>query len=179
MRTDSHAREGEGAVSDCSRDAGRRSARLKGSSRESDGKRNRHGADATREGETTKTRCRCGLQTLGPDPQRTTTTTDRSGVQKTFPARGVRRCNSAYCEGRRWKRDLNAAINIRRNLKHYLASADGRWMRFRQPLPGENAEAEDEDEDESDADEDGAAPQAVAPQPPAAAQQAPANTGAF
>jgi hypothetical protein len=133
----------------------------------------------TPEAYTTKTCCRCGLQTVGPDPQRTTTTTDRSGVQKTFPARGVRRCNSAYCEGRRWKRDLNAAINIRRNLKHYLASADGRWMRFRQPLPGENAEAEDEDEDESDADEDGAAPQAVAPQPPAAAQQAPANTGAF
>jgi len=130
----------------------------------------------TPEAYTTKSCCRCGLQTLGPDPQRKTTTTDRSGVHKSFPARGVRRCNSVCCEGRRWKRDLNAAINIRRNLKHYLA--DGRWIRFRHPPPGENAEAEDEDEDESDDDEDGAAPQAVAPQPPAAAQQAPANTGA-
>lgn len=132
----------------------------------------------TPEALTTKTCCRCVQQTLGPDRQRMTTTTNRSGVEKSFPARGIRRCNSASCEGRRWKRDLNAAINIRRNLKHYLASADGRWMRFRQPLPGENAEDEDEDEDESDDDEDGAAPQAVAPQPPAAAQQAPANTGA-
>jgi hypothetical protein len=132
----------------------------------------------TPEALTTKTCCRCQQQTLGPDPKRMTTTTNRSGVEKSFPARGVRRCNSASCEGRRWKRDLNAAINIRRNLTHYLDH--GRWIRFRQPLQG-GADAEDEDEeeeDESDDDDDGAAPQAVAPQPPAAAQQAPATTGA-
>ncbi len=56
----------------------------------------------TPEALTTKTCCRCVQQTLGPDRQRMTTTTNRSGVEKSFPARGIRRCNSASCEGRRW-----------------------------------------------------------------------------
>ncbi len=42
-----------------------------------------------------------------------------------IPLWSIRRCNSATCEGRRWNRDHNAAINIRANLLHYLNN--GTW----------------------------------------------------
>jgi hypothetical protein len=75
---------------------------------------------------TSKTCSRCH----GPaeaDPTRTRLVKCRDDVVRSFPVRGIRRCNSDECGGRlRWDRDHNAAINIRANLLHAIHH-DGRW----------------------------------------------------
>jgi hypothetical protein len=66
----------------------------------------------TPEAYTTVTCSRCG-DTLKTDPTRA------KWIEKAnrfVPPRGIRRCHSATCQGLRWNRDLNAAINIRANL---------------------------------------------------------------
>lgn len=54
--------------------------------------------------------------------------------------RGIRRCNSAHCGGRRrWNRDHNAAINIRQNL--LLSMEHGTWYPRFSPHPPSGAAA--------------------------------------
>ena len=51
---------------------------------------------------------------------------DSTEEMEMVPKRGIRRCNSVTCGGRRWNRDLNAAINIRANLMHAIDNG-GKW----------------------------------------------------
>jgi hypothetical protein len=73
-------------------------------------------------------------ETVEKDPTRTRVQIQRRHIDEEIQVRlpekvplwGIRRCNSATCGGfRRWNRDHNAAINIRDNLRQYLAS--GTW----------------------------------------------------
>jgi hypothetical protein len=62
---------------------------------------------------------------------------DSTEEMEMVPKRGIRRCDSATCGGRRWNRDLNAAINIRANLMHAIDNG-GRWhAKFKRPLVSE------------------------------------------
>ena len=46
-------------------------------------------------------------------------------AEKVYPVRGIRRCKNENC-GVIMNRDYNAAINIRRNLLHFIENGD--WL---------------------------------------------------
>jgi hypothetical protein len=93
---------------------------------------------------TTRTCSRCKGQ-LDADPSRI-----KYKNQRWVVPRGIRRCNSVTCGGRRWDRDTNAVINIRANLIHRLTH--GTWY-FGHRRDGDHTPDDQDPHDDDDGDE--------------------------